>query len=96
MRDTTGNYVLPFVVSGISIVGCGLMLFIIPIVKRRRRMSSRNGVKAATDADSAKEAIVLNNAPSSPKTNMGSNSHNANVESIIPIQTNFQPKKRKS
>ncbi|CAL4080104.1 unnamed protein product [Meganyctiphanes norvegica] len=39
IADTTGNYVMPFVVSGIFIVVCGLMLNLIPLIKRCQRPS---------------------------------------------------------
>lgn len=34
MADATGDYVLPFVISGVFIVFCGLMLSFIPLVQK--------------------------------------------------------------
>ena len=34
MADQTGNYMVPFVISGVFIVACGLMLSLIPLFKR--------------------------------------------------------------
>ncbi|KAK3871733.1 hypothetical protein Pcinc_023147 [Petrolisthes cinctipes] len=38
IADTTGDYVMPFVVSGIFIVSCGLILNAIPLIKRYRTL----------------------------------------------------------
>ena len=40
MRDTTEDYVIPFVVSGLSIIVCGVMLFLIPLFKGQDRSPS--------------------------------------------------------
>ncbi|KAG0710025.1 hypothetical protein GWK47_023669 [Chionoecetes opilio] len=68
MADTTGDYVLPFVVSGIFIVFCGLILNFIPLIKRcRGQYASSTSSPVGTPQDGSPTATPHNSFKQKPK-----------------------------
>ena len=49
MRDTTEDYVVPFVVSGVSIILCGLMLFTIPFLSSAKHSSEDGSCSCSSE-----------------------------------------------
>ncbi|XP_045114270.1 uncharacterized protein LOC123506341 isoform X2 [Portunus trituberculatus] len=68
IADTTGSYVMPFVVSGLFIVFCGLILNLIPLIKRcRGQYSSSTSSPVCTPKNGSPTATPLHNFKQKPK-----------------------------
>ncbi|XP_050702278.1 uncharacterized protein LOC126988265 [Eriocheir sinensis] len=68
IADTTGDYVMPFVVSGLFIVFCGLILNFIPLIKRcQGQYASSTSSPVGTPKDGSPTPTPLHNFKKKPR-----------------------------